>query len=202
MMTLPTGRRIGARPPGLWAFTLIELILVMSLMVMLLALLAPSLGNFFRGRTLDSEARRFMSLARYGRSRAISEGIPMVLWLDPDRRAYGLTEEFSYLDRDEKAIRYQLEEDVQLEVDRASVGLVSTRRVPVIPSTLGLGPNALAIRFEPDGFVSEESPTSLRFRQRARDGQLTADQKWVWITQDQQRITYELQTNELAYVRR
>ena len=39
------------------AFTLIELILVMALLVIVMAVSAPALSNFFRGRTLDSEAR-------------------------------------------------------------------------------------------------------------------------------------------------
>src|SRR4051794_30959806 len=43
-------------------FTLIELILVMTLLMIVLAVSAPSLGSFFKGRNLDSEARRIYSL--------------------------------------------------------------------------------------------------------------------------------------------
>src|SRR5437773_775638 len=46
------------------AFTLVELILVMALLGIVLAVSAPSLSNFFHGRTLDSEARRLMALTR------------------------------------------------------------------------------------------------------------------------------------------
>src|SRR5689334_18148384 len=53
------------------AFTLIELILVMALLAIVMAVSAPALSNFMRGRTLDSEARRFVSLTRYGQSRAV-----------------------------------------------------------------------------------------------------------------------------------
>src|SRR5262249_21799177 len=74
-------------------FTLIELMLVMALLAVVLAVSAPSLSKFFKGRTLDSEARRFVSLTRYGQSRAVSEGVPMMLWIDPKERTYGLQEE-------------------------------------------------------------------------------------------------------------
>src|SRR5262245_32345834 len=85
------------------AFTLIELILVMALLMIVAAVSFPSLRNFFQGRSLDSEARRFLSLTRYAQSRAISEGIPMVLWLDAREGTYGLQAETGYLDIDSKA---------------------------------------------------------------------------------------------------
>ena len=196
--------RIGAKTAGerraVAAFTLIELILVMALMVVIIALLAPSLGNFFRGRTLDSEARRLLALARYGHSRAVSEGVPMLLWLDPDRRSYGLSEEFSYSTRDEKAIAYQLEPDVDLEVDRRGNALA--KRSVALPTGLGLGVNAVAIRFDPDGFISEESPVGLWLRERAKAGQAGQSSSVIWITQDQYRVYYEIQTNQMAFLRR
>src|SRR5437867_13133540 len=83
----------GCRRDG---FTLIELILVMALLAIVMAFSAPALTSFFRGRTLDSEARRFMALTRYGQSRAISEGVPMMLWIDTRRGTYGLQEEPGY----------------------------------------------------------------------------------------------------------
>src|SRR5207249_2115896 len=68
--------RVSASPrlPFTCAFTLIELILVMALLAIVLAVSAPALSTFFQGRTLDSEVRRFLSLTRYGQSRAVSEG--------------------------------------------------------------------------------------------------------------------------------
>src|SRR5207253_10956500 len=42
-------------------FTLIELILVMTILTIAVSLTAPALANFFRGRTLDSEARRLLA---------------------------------------------------------------------------------------------------------------------------------------------
>src|SRR5262245_158113 len=85
------------------AFTLIELILVMTVLTIAVSLTAPALANFFRGRSLDSEARKLLALTRFGQSRAVSEGIPMELWLDATRGAYGLEAEPSYETTDPKA---------------------------------------------------------------------------------------------------
>src|SRR5438067_839751 len=74
----PAGRR---RSQG-QGFTLIELILVMTVLVIAVSITAPALSSFFRARTLDSEARRLLSLTRHGQSRAVAEGVPMELWID------------------------------------------------------------------------------------------------------------------------
>ena len=68
------------------AFTLIELILVLALLVIITSLAAPAMANFIRGRALDSEARRLLALMHAGQSRAVSEGMPMMLWVDEKTR--------------------------------------------------------------------------------------------------------------------
>src|SRR5438067_3213545 len=88
------------------AFTLIELILVMTVLTIAVSLSAPALANFFRGRSLDSEARRLLALTRQGQSRAVSEGIPMELWLDPANSAYGLEAQPGYEPNDSKAVSF------------------------------------------------------------------------------------------------
>src|SRR5437016_14129570 len=92
-MTLRTGKRGVEMRVGKAAFTLIELILVMAMLLIVLAVAAPSLSKFFRGRTLDSEARRFVSLTRYGQSRAVSDGVPSGFWIDPNQGSHGLEQE-------------------------------------------------------------------------------------------------------------
>lgn len=201
-MTSLTGHRTNAERPGAQAFTLIELILVMALMLIVISVIAPSLSNFFRGRNLDSESRRFLALARYARSRAISEGVPMLLWLDPDQRRYGLTEEYGFAQHDERAVNYQLEPDVEIQLDNR--GLSPAKRTETVPGTLSLRANAFSIRFQPDGFVSEASPQSLWFREREREGggRNEGERNVVWVTQSQNRVSYEIQTNNVAFVRR
>src|SRR5689334_17133320 len=90
------------------AFTLIELILVMAILAIAVSFTAPALANFFRGRTLDYEARRLLALTRQGQSRAVSEGLPMELWFDVSKSAYGLEAEPSYEAVDPKALNFTL----------------------------------------------------------------------------------------------
>src|SRR5258708_17615444 len=86
------------------AFTLIELILVMTILAIAVSITAPALANFFRGRILDSEARRLLGLTHQGQSRAVSEGVPMDLWLDSAQNTYGLEAEPSFEPTDAKAV--------------------------------------------------------------------------------------------------
>src|SRR5439155_2391252 len=93
------------------AFTLIELILVMTVLTIAVSVTAPALAHFFRGRSLDSEARRLLALSREGQSRAVSEGMPMELWVDTSRGALGLESEPSFEQNDPKAIEFTLDPD-------------------------------------------------------------------------------------------
>src|SRR3954465_13754828 len=97
------------------AFTLIELILVMTILTIAISVTAPALANFFRGRSLDSEARRLLALTRQGQSRAISEGVPMQLWVDAAHGGYGLEAEPSYEPTDAKMLEYTLNTDLKIE---------------------------------------------------------------------------------------
>src|SRR6185436_8223015 len=94
------------------AFTLIELILVMALLVIVIAISAPSLSRFFHGRVLSSEARRFLSMTRYAQSRAISESVPVELWIDSREGMYGVRQLSSYNENDSKAMEYRLGTDL------------------------------------------------------------------------------------------
>ena len=81
-------RNIKPRRPS--AFTLIELIVVMALLAIVIAIGAPRLARFFHGQTVAEEGQRLLALTRYGQSRAASEGLPMMLWMDPANGTYGL----------------------------------------------------------------------------------------------------------------
>jgi len=71
-----------------FGFTLLELILVMLILTIAVAISAPSLGNFSRGRVLDNNAARFLSLTRWARSQAISDGTTYRINIDPSKRAF------------------------------------------------------------------------------------------------------------------
>ncbi len=151
--------------PGPRAFTLIELILVMALLVIVIAVAAPSLSRFMRGRTLDSEARRFVSLTRYGQSRAVSEGVPVVLWINTRQGSYGLRQEAGYTEQDAKAVDFLLGKDLRVEVAN-------------LPAQLGPLAQARATR------QTDPNTPMLRFPGES-----------IWITQSRNRLNYEIHTN-------
>ncbi len=198
----PTGKTRNVRPVAPKAFTLIELILVMAMLVVLMSVLAPSLGNFFRGRSVDGEVRRLSSLIRYGRERAISEGTPMILWIDPQQRAYGLTEDSTYAAQDARAVAYPLSRDVLVEVDASRVNAAP---LPVsLPLVSGYRPGraAYAIRFQPDGFIADSSPIQIRIReQNPPSGSRNSRAGTLWLAPSASRLTYDLHTNFTGAVR-
>ena len=91
-MTLPIGKNPNKQSAFASAngFTLIELILVMALLSAIFAVASPSLARFFRGRSLEEEALRFLALTRYAKAQASTQGIPMDIWLDEKQFRYGL----------------------------------------------------------------------------------------------------------------
>jgi type II secretion system protein H len=172
------------------AFTLVELILVMALLGVVLAAGAPALSRFFQGRTLDSEARRFLALTRYAQNRAVSEGVPMVLWIDPDQKTYGLQAETSYTDTDSRAVEFACGEGIVIEPELlaatgSNAGQTGWRQTAVIAR------NHPALRFTPEGFISPTSPERVVIREE--------NIGTVWIGQSQTRLHYEIQTNTPSY---
>ena len=161
------------------AFTLIELILVMALLMIVLAVSAPSLQGFFKGRNLDSEARRLLSLTKYGQSRAVSEGIPMLLWVDWKQKSYGLRAAAGFVEPDDKAVEFTLDKDLKIETENRVLqpGTVSQN-----DRIIG---NLPTIRFLPDGSISETSPYTIKLSQGQKDA--------LWIGQSTNRLRYEIQ---------
>ncbi len=147
-MTSATGHS-SARRRCERGFTLIELILVMSLLAISAALIAPALSDFIRGRALDSEALRLLSVSRAAQSRAVSEGLPVLLWLDAPNGAYGTEEETKAGAADPKALSFTMNDSVRLSLDSGHAATTQLRHLP-------------AIRFLPDGNVDEASPTTIR----------------------------------------
>src|SRR5271170_169217 len=111
-MTLRTGKNKPARQRA--GFTLVELLVVMGLIGTMCALAAPSFSRFFRGRTQSVEIRRFISLTHYAQSRAVSEGVPMLLWIDARAGTYGLEQETGYTDGDTNTVQYEVGKDLQI----------------------------------------------------------------------------------------
>jgi len=72
-------------------FTLLELILVMVLMCSILALVAPSMRNFFVSRQSANAASQIVSLIQLARTQAVTEGRPYQLNWDTGAETYWLT---------------------------------------------------------------------------------------------------------------
>jgi len=182
-----TTQPAAARKAALRAFTLIELILVMTLLAIVLAISAPSLSKFFKGRGLDNEARRFLALTRQAQSRAISEGVPMVLWFDSESRTYGLNADKTFIEEDPKADQFTIEPSVEIEVQHSAeakaVAQSSQFRNEKLETT-----GVHSLRFNPDGFASAGSPEIVVFRQEG-NGELL-------VAQTRNRLSYEIQPGQ------
>lgn len=178
------------------AFTLIELILVMAILTMAVSVTAPTLAHFFRGRTLDSEARRLLALTRNGQNRAIAEGIPMNLWLNTTEKTIGLDAEPSFETADPRAVEFNLDSSVQISVDsQPAVSSLATNVSGIHPiSTASISqpklthPGLPTIRFLPDGTFGDASPQSLRLT--SRDGVS------LWVALAPDRLSYEIRRSE------
>jgi len=176
-------------------FTLIELILVMALLTVVVSLTAPKLSRFFHGRTLDSEARRLLALTRSGQSRAVSEGVPMDLWVDAEKGEFGLEAEPSYETSDPKAVEFTLDSGLQIEV---VAGVPAATPVSALnnrareasrasaPRVVPARANLPTIRFLPDGSISETSPAKLQLT--------SSDGGSLWLAQSRDGLDYEIRS--------
>jgi len=159
---------LGPRPR---AFTLIELLLVLSLLVVITSLAAPAMANFIRGRALDSEARRLIALTHAAQSRAVSEGMPMLLWIDSPNNAYGLQAETTGKSGDPQAESFSVDSTLQIVVLNVSASDTTFQNLP-------------AIRFLPDGTVDENSPQVLQLTDSAGVSR--------WLVENRTRTGYEV----------
>ena len=171
----PTTSCAVRRPPAR-AFTLVELILVLALLVIATSLAAPAMSRFIRGRALDSEARRMLALIHAGQSRAVSEGAPMDLWVDEKVGSYGLEAETSGKSGDEKAESLTLDSTLQMAVQNPGVGTPVTFK------------NLPAIRFLADGSVDENSLSGLKLTDSAGFAR--------WFSLNSARTGYEIRDRE------
>ena len=182
------------------AFTLIELILVMALITIVVSVSLPSLKGFFKGRDLDSEARRFFSLTRYASSRAVAEGVPMELYVDTQQRLYGVRAQAGFLDGDSKTVQYKLPEELSFEVTAAPAKKLSGEDNFTNPDdefanstdTSDTGNPIKILRFTSDGFIGEKSPAAVILRQRAADA--SGEGNAIAIAQSASRLNYEIRT--------
>jgi type II secretion system protein H len=158
------------------AFTLVELILVLALLVIATSIAAPAISKFVRGRALDSEARRLAALMHAGQSRAVSEGAPMMLWVDEKGGAYGLAAETSGQNGDAKAENLNVDSTLQIAVQNTGAAT---------PVTFN---NLPAVKFLADGTVDENSAQVLKLTDSAGFSR--------WLAQNKTRTGYEIRDSQ------
>jgi type II secretion system protein H len=154
------------------AFTLIELILILALLVVITSITVPAMSRFIRGRALDTEARRLYALMHLAQSRAVSEGMPMMLWVDDKTGSYGVAAEASGQNGDPKAENLTMDSALAISVLNTGTG---------VPTTFNSLP---AIRFQADGTVDETSPQTLKLTD--------SDGFSRWLTETRLRTGYEI----------
>ena len=164
--------RTRTRTSRIGAFTLIELILVLALLVIITSIATPAMSRFIRGRALGTEARRLLALTHEAQSRAVSEGMPMVVWVNEQTGSYGLAAETSGQNGDPKAENLMVDSVLAISVVNRTAG---------VPTMFN---NLPAIRFQPDGTVDENSPQSLKL--------VDSDGFSCWLTETPLRTGYEI----------
>ncbi len=157
----PTDRRRSAAPRGKAAFTLIELIVVMLLLAIGALFVAPSMSSFIRGRSLNFEARRMLSLTHYAQSRAVAEGMPVLLWFNPANSSYGVGLLGGYAAGDDRPQQFEAEPGVTFSAPTGETPPVSEQD----DEKLGLPEGLPVIRFNPDGFFDEVSVRRILLQQ-------------------------------------
>ncbi len=131
-------------------FTLVELILVMALLAVVAAFSAPSLARSLRQRNLDGEAARLLALSEYGRNEAISQGVPMSVWVDPKGQRMGVQPKTGFEGDDARSREFALNADIRFELDRTATqgGVIEV------------------MEFSPDGSPSSSSIDAVRLVDR------------------------------------
>ncbi|MDO8542648.1 MAG: GspH/FimT family pseudopilin [Opitutaceae bacterium] len=153
-------------------FTLIELIVVLMLLAIAATMVAPRMSSFFRGRALNLEARRMLSLTHYAQSRAVSEAVPVVLWFDPRTSRYGIEVQGAHATAEDRTPVFTLDPTLTLVPPPAGAEVASETD----DEKLGLPEGLPVIRFNPDGFFDEISVHKITIQQ-GTDGALELVQK-------------------------
>lgn len=173
-----------SRCPG--AFTLVEMVIVMTLMVIVISVAAPSFSGFMHGHNTDNEAERFVSLTRYASSRAITEGLPMDLGVNIKQGKYWVAACGGYTETHTNLVGFNLDASVAMHVDPPLTSIPTTTSNVWTPYIAMRGSILPMIRFQPDGFISDTSCRTVRFRQSSGNDLET------WVVENSDHRRYDL----------
>ena len=119
----------------------------MALLALILALAAPTLSRSLRQHKLEQEATRLLALTEYGRDEAVSQGVPMVLWIDSTSGSFGVGAKTGYESDEARTKEFSLDPEVHFNLSQASAtpgGIVN------------------AAEFAPDGTLELSSVDSMQ----------------------------------------
>jgi len=124
------------------AFTLVELILVMAILATILAFSAPLLSRSFKQRGLDEDATQLFALTEYARDEAVSQGLPMTVWINPQLGSFGVRAKDGYEGDASREKSCSLKPDHRFDLSQAP-----TDRAGLVA----------AADFDPSGTLGDES---------------------------------------------
>ena len=141
-------------PPG---FTLVELVVVMALLAIVAALSVPAMSRSIRARNLNGEAVRFIAATEYGRDEAVSQGVPMTVWIDPATQRFGVEPRAGFEGVESRNREFAVNADIHFEMDSAAAGGGIVQAVEFapdgVPTTASLETVRLVDRFESEVIV-------------------------------------------------
>ena len=141
-------------PPG---FTLVELVVVMALLAIVAALSAPTMSRSIRARNLNGEAVRFIAATEYGRDEAVSQGVPMTVWIDPATQRFGVEPRAGFEGIESRSREFAVNADIHFEMDSAAAGggivQVAEFAPDGVPGTSSLETVRLVDRFDSEVIV-------------------------------------------------
>lgn len=152
----------------------------MLLLAVAAGMVAPRMSSFFRGRALNFEARRLLSLTHYAQSRAVAEGVPMLLWIDARAGTYGIEPQGAYGSPESPRPAFTIDPSLTLSVP--TTGAEPTSELD--DEKLGAREGLPVVRYNPDGFLDEISVTKIVL-------QLDSEQA-LDIAQKPNRLGYEI----------
>jgi prepilin-type N-terminal cleavage/methylation domain-containing protein len=169
------------------AFTLLELIIVMAVLTVLLALAAPSLSSSLRGHNLEQAGAQVLAITEYGRDEAISQGVPMDVWINPANGQFGVAAKAGFPGDAARLKQYTLQPGMRFDAaaspGAAGVATASSGNTTAPPVATGQGLNVA--EFQADGTLDPSSNPTIRILGRANSA--------VAITETSDGYGYELQ---------
>lgn len=153
----------------------------MCLLAVIFSMVMPQMKGFFHGRKLEYEAQRFLALTRYAQSRAVSEGVPMIVWMDPQAHSYGVEAQNGYGLNETKQQQFGMDDSLQMQPQTSTGLLTQSNLWTQVRKTAVTRPE---IRCLPDGSISESSPNRILISQSKQDV--------LWITETTNHLRYEI----------